>query len=186
MQQSQSYWDMQRQNEMKKIADAQNRLAFLDQQQQQQQMQQGNMMNGWNNQTQQVNSAPQSQAPVIPQQGIFGKIVNDFSEITARDVPMDGFGAFFFKADGTEMQRRVWDATNGSIIKTSYMPISEPNLPDGTNTPQNNFNSINEDVRTLREEMTNRFDALEKYLSNSTSKTTKPSTRAKKEGTADE
>lgn len=126
---------------------------------------------------------PQQQ-PII-QQGITGKIVNDFSEITANDVPMDNFGAFFFKNDGTEIQRRVWDAANGSIVKTSYAPISEPNSLEGTNTPQNNFNTLNEDVRALREEMADRFDNLEKFLANSP-KTTKPSSRAKKEVNADE
>lgn len=117
--------------------------------------------------------------------GINGKVVPGVENITANDVPMDGSVAFFPRQDMQEIYAKSWNA-DGTIRTIVYKPISEPNLSDGTNTSQNNFNSINEDVRTLREEMTNRFDALEKYLFNSTSKTTKSSTRAKKEVNADE
>ena len=64
--------------------------------------------------------------PQVPMQsfGINGKIVDDFNSITANDVPMDNFGAIFVKADGTEIQRRVWDK-NGRIITVPFKVVTE-------------------------------------------------------------
>ena len=59
-------------------------------------------------------------------QGIVGKIVADFSEITANDVPMNGQAAFFPKADGSEMQVWSW-AANGTIQTIVYKPILDQN-----------------------------------------------------------
>lgn len=117
--------------------------------------------------------------------GINGKVVPGVENITANDVPMDGSVAFFPRQDMQEIYAKSWNA-DGTIRTIVYKPISEPNLPDGANIPQNDFDRLNEDVRTLREEIANRFDNLEKFLANSASKTTKSSTRAKKEVNADE
>ena len=57
-------------------------------------------------------------------QGIIGRSVNDFSEITANDVPMDGRSAVFPKNDMSEIQVRTW-GNDGKIITTSYKPILE-------------------------------------------------------------
>ena len=68
-----------------------------------------------------------AQIPVTyPQQpqGIIGRSVNDFSEITANDVPMDGRSAIFPKNDMSEIQVRTW-GNDGKIITTSYKPILE-------------------------------------------------------------
>ena len=68
-----------------------------------------------------------AQIPVTyPQQpqGIIGRAVNDFSEITANDVPMDGRSAVFPKNDMSEIQVRTW-GNDGKIITTSYKPILE-------------------------------------------------------------
>ena len=68
-----------------------------------------------------------AQIPVTyPQQpqGIIGRPVNDFSEITANDVPMDGRSAVFPKNDMSEIQVRTW-GNDGKIITTSYKPILE-------------------------------------------------------------
>ena len=68
-----------------------------------------------------------AQIPVTyPQQpqGIIGRAVNDFSEITANDVPMDGRSAIFPKNDMSEIQVRTW-GNDGKIITTSYKPILE-------------------------------------------------------------
>ena len=59
-------------------------------------------------------------------QGIVGKIVADFSEITANDVPMNGQAVFFPKADGSEMQVWSW-AANGTIQTIVYKPILDQN-----------------------------------------------------------
>lgn len=111
-----------------------------------------------NLQMQQPQFQPQMQAP-----GIIGRIVNDFSEITANDVPMNGNAAFFPKADGTELQVRSW-TSSGTIQTVVYKPVFEQNGADNTNTPQMDFNAINEDVRALREEISARFDRLEQSI----------------------
>lgn len=112
-------------------------------------------------------------------QGIVGKIVNDFSELTANDVPMNGSAAFFPKADGSELQVRSWTA-NGTIQTVVYRPVQQENGADG-NIPQMDFNALNEDVRALREDIMARLDSIEKSVSKPTS------TRGKKtEVSADE
>lgn len=119
----------------------------------------------------------QMQSPQPP--GISGRVVNDFSEITASDVPMNGSAAFFPKSDGAEIQVRAW-SPNGTIQTVIYRPVFEQNGSEGTNTPQMDFNALNEDVRALREDIKDVREMLEKSMS-------KTSTRAKKaEASADE
>lgn len=129
------------------------------------------------NQLQQYQQNMQMQQPQFPGQpaqapGIIGRIVTDFSEITANDVPMNGNAAFFPKADGTELQVRSW-SSNGTIQTVVYKPIFEQNGADSTNTPQMDFNALNEDVRALREDIKDVREMLEKSMS-------KANTRAKK------
>lgn len=114
----------------------------------------------------------QMQQPQFPGQaaqapGIIGRIVNDFSEITANDVPMNSNAAFFPKADGSELQVRSW-TPNGTIQTVVYRPIQTENGVSSTNTPQMDFNALNEDVRALREEISARFDRLEQSIKPST------------------
>ena len=59
-------------------------------------------------------------------QGIIGKIISEFSEITANDVLMNGHAVFFPKADGSEIQVRSW-AANGTIQTIVYKPILDKN-----------------------------------------------------------
>lgn len=120
------------------------------------------------NQLQQYQQNIQMQQPQFPGQpaqapGIIGRIVNDFSEITANDVPMNGNAAFFPKADGSELQVRSW-TSSGTIQTVVYKPVFEQNGADSTNTPQMDFNALNEDVRALREEISARFDRLEQSI----------------------
>lgn len=110
-------------------------------------------------------------------QGIVGKIVNDFSELTANDVPMNGSAAFFPKADGSELQVRSWTA-NGTIQTVVYRPVQEENAAESTNIPQMDFNALNEDVRALREDIKGVREMIEKSMNVPTQKTT--SSRAKK------
>ena len=74
----------------------------------------------------QQNLQPAQIPGAYPQQpqGIIGRAVNDFSEITANDVPMDGRSAVFPKNDMSEIQVRTW-GNDGKIITTSYKPILE-------------------------------------------------------------
>lgn len=120
------------------------------------------------NQLQQYQQNMQMQQPQFPGQtaqtpGIIGRIVNDFAEITANDVPMNGNAAFFPKSDGTELQVRSW-TPNGTIQTVVYRPILEQNPSETTNTPQMDFNALNEDVRALREDIIARLDRLEQSM----------------------
>lgn len=118
------------------------------------------------------------QQPVQQQsQGIVGKIVNDFSELTANDVPMNGNAAFFPKADGSELQVRSWTA-NGTIQTVVYRPVQQESGAEGTNIPQMDFNALNEDVRALREDIKGVREMIEKSMNVPTQKQT--SSRAKK------
>lgn len=102
-------------------------------------------------------------------QGIVGKIVNDFSELTANDVPMNGSAAFFPKADGSELQVRSWTA-NGTIQTVVYRPVQQESGAEGTNIPQMDFNALNEDVKALREDIKDMRGMIEKSMSASTPK----------------
>jgi hypothetical protein len=72
-----------------------------------------------------------AQMSVINQQ-LAGKMVADFGNVTANDIPMDAQGAIFVKADGTEIQRRIW-GNDGIIRVTSYFPQNDV-LNQNTNT----------------------------------------------------
>lgn len=136
-------------------------------------------------QLQQYQQSLQPQVQQQPQQsmGMNCRIVDDFSMITANDVPMDGNGAFFAKRDGSEVQHRNW-AANGTIISTSYKPIQAENQSECTNTPQMDFNSLNEDVKALREDIKGVREMIEKSMN---VPTPKPNQRGKKtEVNADE
>lgn len=106
------------------------------------------------------------QQPQIPQnqpQGIIGRVVNDFSEITANDVPMNGNAAFFPKADGSEVQARAW-ASNGTIQTVVYRPVQTENNTEPTNIPQMDFNALNDGINAFREEILSRLDSIEKSV----------------------
>lgn len=104
-------------------------------------------------------------------QCIVGKIVNDFSELTANDVPMNGSAAFFPKADGSEIQARAWTA-NGTIQTVVYRPVQAENQSEVTNIQQMDFNALNEDVRALREDIKGVREMIEKSMNVSTPKAT--------------
>ena len=115
--------------------------------------------------TQLQNYQQSLQQPQIPQnqpQSIIGRVVNEFDEITANDVPMNGSAAFFPKADGSELQVRSW-AYNGTIQTITYKPILEQNQTDGAN-PQNDFTALNDEINTFKEEILARLDSIEKSV----------------------
>lgn len=135
----------------------------------------------------QQNFQPQIQQPQPQQQttGLVGRVVNDFSEVKADDVPMNGTPAIFIKGDMSEIEVRIW-GNDGLIHPTPYKPILEQNQSEGTNIPQMDFNALNDGIMALGNNIMERIDKLEKSLDNSSSKATKTSTRAKKEVVADE
>lgn len=129
----------------------------------------------------QMSGTPQQlfqQAPA----GLNGRFVDDFSILNANDVPMDGSGAVFIKRDASEIQWRRW-GNMGNIEMTSYKPNLEQNNQEGTNIPQMDFNGLYEDMKALIEEITERFDRLEKSMTAPTTKSS--SSRAKKEADAE-
>ncbi len=123
---------------------------------------------------------PTMQQPVQPI-GLVGRPVNDFSEIKADDVPMNGTPAIFIKNDMSEIEVRVW-CKDGLIRPTSYKPVLEKNQAEATNTPQMDFNALNEDVRALREDIIARLDRLEQSMAVPAAKTA----RGKKSETENE
>lgn len=163
-----NYWAPQQMpNQYQNFQPAQN--PYMDRMNQLQQYQQSLQM-----------PQPQFQGQPMQAPGIIGRVVNDFSEITANDVPMNGNAAFFPKVDGSELQVRSW-ASNGTIQTIVYKPVLEKNQAEAANIPQMDFNALNEDVRALREDIIARLDRMEQSMA-------KPSgNRAKKsEVSADE
>lgn len=76
---------------------------------------------------------PQYQQQIFQQQQIqpqiptlSGRAVNDFNEVTANDVPMNGSIAIFPKADYSEIEARQWNS-NGTISKIVFKPIQIDN-----------------------------------------------------------
>lgn len=109
--------------------------------------------------------------------GISGKYVNDFTEITANDVPMDIPSSVFIKSDGSEIQIRSWNG-QGLIDTRTYKPI----LADSNSKAI----SSNEDEKT-KIDLSQIFSDLFKKLDDIESKLDKPKTtaRAKKEADAE-
>lgn len=114
-------------------------------------------------------------------QGVNGRIVDDFGAVSANDVPMDSMGAFFIKSDGTEIQRRVWNA-NGMISTITFKPVLDEqaeNLPNGGEKAGFDLSEASTDVIMRRfDEITDRLDKMEKSFGKTT-------TRAKKESVAE-
>lgn len=111
-----------------------------------------------------------------PQMNMTSRVVNDFAEITASDIPMDGSQAMFLKKDGSEVQVRFWNA-NGQIVSTSYKPILEPEKEKVDNVTFDSEKFQNDVLEQLTGLFDDRFAKLEKMI--------KP-TRAKKESVDDE
>lgn len=109
------------------------------------------------------------------------RVVDDFNTLNANDVPMDGNGAIFMKRDASEIQWRNW-AANGTIVTTPYKPIVE-NKESIKDTPTMNLNTLYEDVKALRQEISERFDRLEKSMTNTNKQN---NSKPKKEAVIDE
>lgn len=104
--------------------------------------------------------------------GLNGKVVDSADLITANDVPMDGNVAVFPKRDFSEIYAKSWKA-DGTIQTIVYKPVLEQKESEATNTMPVDLNGLYEDIRAIREEMTERFDRLEKSMSKPSSSRTK-------------
>lgn len=87
---------------------------------------------------------------------VSARLVDDFSSITANDVPMDGTGAVFIKKDGSEIQVRSWTA-QGTISKSIFKPFLEG---EATNTLPNTQKPEYEAFRGLLGEIGKKVDDL--------------------------
>ena len=80
---------------------------------------------------------------------INAKIVDDFSAVTANDVPMDGNGAVFIKRDGSEIQVRSWNA-QGTITRSVFKPVltdeGKNTLPNTEKPGYEAFNAVLEGI----------------------------------------
>lgn len=148
---------------------------------QNQRMQYGQIPNGFQNQIPQNQQFSMNQQMV--QNLLNGRMVNSIEEITANDVPMNVPYSIFPKNDLSQIYIKSWNA-NGTIQTITYAPIQPENAEHSANIPQTDFNALNEDVRALRQEISERFDRLESSMTNS--KTKSASSRTKKEMAADE
>lgn len=98
-------------------------------------------------------------------QGLIGKMVNDVSMVSPNDVPMDGNIAIFPKNDMSEIYCKQWKQ-DGTIQTVVYKPVLDQNQSEATNIPQMDFNALNDDLKALRGEFSERFDRMEKFLGN--------------------
>lgn len=95
----------------------------------------------------------QQQPPYQPvaNNGIPGKIVTDFNNVSANDVPMDGSASVFLKSDLSEIQIRKWGA-DGRIYSTAYKPYTEEKNPI-PNYQGNNLDGLNERLQIIEEKI---------------------------------
>lgn len=105
--------------------------------------------------------------------GIAGRVVNDFSEITANEVPMDKIGAVFIKSDMSEICKKMWDAKTGMLETKLYKICFEQNESQGTSV-ENLKLGLSDDVTEV---FMKRFDDLEKRLNEFGLTLTKSSTK---------
>lgn len=165
--------EIQRQSEMRRIADAQNRLAMLDQQaqmqsQQNQYMNQNNMNFG------------QSQVQFL---GINGKFIQVPENITANDVPMDGNVALFPMQDMSSIYAKAWQS-DGTIRTVLFKPVLDEQPNNSPQTQEKLKFDLSDDAT---EAFMKRFDDITERLEKMEKSFAKPtSTRSKKEVEADE
>lgn len=120
---------------------------------------------------------PQQQTlvnPVPSSQGFVGRMVNNFDEIVANDVPMDGRSAVFLKNDLSEIQVRSW-SNDGRIQPITYKPILDQNgvqTENLSNNPQNvkiDLSDASTEVLMQRfDDIANRLDVLEQSFNRPT------------------
>lgn len=142
---------------------------------------------GYQQPQQQINPLlqPPVQQPQQPQM-LPTYVVDDFSQILAKDVPMDKQGAFFIKKDGTEAEWRVWDAS-GEIKPTHFKAI----LGDKNSQMDKSMLDAEKLKIDLSDEATGafmkRFDELSERLGELEDILSQPKTRGrKKENDRDE
>lgn len=85
---------------------------------------------------------PMMNIPNIP-----GRVVDDFNNIGANDVAMDGSASVFLKRDLSELQIRKWGA-DGRIYSTTYRPEELKSDPQ-----EDNFSNLNDRLQAIEEKI---------------------------------
>lgn len=97
--------------------------------------------------------------------GIAGKYVNDFSEINANDVPMDGRVAVFPKGDMSEIAVKNWES-NGTIHTTVFKPVlsteGNKNTSSETKGEYGAFNDVLQGIQNDIKMLTEKIDRIGK------------------------
>lgn len=109
-----------------------------------------------------------------------GRYVNDFSEISVNEVPMDGKFALFAKTDMSELVAKAWNA-NGQIVNIVFKPCVEDKTETSTQESQKAEITLSAELSDM---LTKRFDDISSQIEKLQG-IIKP-TRAKKEVASDE
>lgn len=113
----------------------------------------------------------QTQPAQTAYQPLAGRIVEDFSVITANDVPMDGSGAIFVKHDGSEIQLRNWTA-QGTISTSRFKPVLESQTENLSGTAEKmsdeHFSAFQDVFMQKFDEIGQRLDRMEKAFGKKT------------------
>ena len=115
------------------------------------------------------------QMQYIQQPQMVGRYVNDFSEVTANDVPMDGRSAVFVKADMSEIQTRAWSA-DGKIVPVTYKPVLVEQKENKEKQENLKFELSDESTKAVMErfdDISDRLEKMEKSLSKQSALTSK-------------
>lgn len=117
---------------------------------------------------------PQMQYMTAPQ--MLGKFVNEFTDITANDVPMDGRWAIFPKNDLSEIQARAW-SSDGKIVPVVFKPVLEEqpsNLPPAEEKLKIGLSDeATEAIMKRFDDISERLEKVEKTMSSKSSGTSK-------------
>ena len=105
------------------------------------------------------------------------KVVNDFSEITANDVPMNVPFSIFAKNDMSEIQLRKWNS-NGLIDNLSFKTVLEQKVDNSTPNNETLKYALTDEARNdIYEHIDSKFEEIKKLL--------KPASTRKKESEAE-
>lgn len=104
----------------------------------------------------------QQQSPQFFSNGMPGRVVNDFAEIMASDVPMDGRVAIFPKSDYSEIHIKTW-GRDGKINTVMYRPMqNEQPLGNAEQTSSSeNVEEIFNELGKKIDEILSRLDKIE-------------------------
>ena len=108
----------------------------------------------------------QPQTMASQQPPMVGRYVNDFSEVTANDVPMDGRSAVFVKSDMSEIQTRAWSA-DGKIVPVVFHPVPVEQEPQHKTEEKVTVGLSEENVQAFMkrfDDINDRLDKMEKSM----------------------